>query len=122
MVQGWQVLWAVPAAVLIGFCFAGPALVMAAIAWNYDFFKYCFVLAVTPMFMLCGVFYPTDTLPAVLQHFFQILPLTHAVAPVRPLVTGQAMTGPLIHVGVLGLYAAVSYYLAVVLVRKRRLV
>ena len=120
--QGWQVLWAMPAVVLIGLCFAGPALVMAAIARNYDFFNYYFVLAVTPMFMLCGVFYPTNTLPAVLQHFVQILPLTHAVALVRPLVTGQALTEPLIHVGVLGLYAAVSYYLAVVLVRKRLLV
>lgn len=119
---GWEALWAIPAVFLIGLCFAGPAMIMSAFATNYDFFNYYFVLILTPMFMLCGVFYPTDTLPEAVQGFVQILPLTHAVALARPLVTGTELSQPLLHVAVLSAYALVSYYLAVVLTRRRLLV
>lgn len=119
---GWQALWALPVAFLIGLCFAGPALVMSALSANYDFFNYYFVLAVTPMFMLSGVFYPIESLPETMQGFVQILPLTHAVALTRPLVAGQDLTLPLLHLAVLTAYAAVAFYVAVALVRKRLLV
>ena len=122
VVQGWQAILVIPVVFLIGLCFAGPAMIMSAFATNYDFFNYYFVLVVTPMFLLSGVFYPIDTLPAIMQGFVQFLPLTHAVALTRPLVTGIPLTQPLLHLGVLLAYAAVSYYLAVVLVRKRLLV
>lgn len=72
--------------------------------------------------MLSGVFYPIDTLPAVMQGFVHILPLTHAVELIRPLVTGQALTQPITNVAVLAAFALVTYYLAVVLVRRRMLV
>lgn len=122
VVDGWQALWVLPAAFLIGLCFAGPAMIMASMANNYDFFNYYFVLVATPMFIVCGVFYPIDTLPPMMLNFVQVLPLTHAVALVRPLVTGIELTQPLLHVGVLVGYAVVSFYLAVVLVRRRLLV
>jgi lipooligosaccharide transport system permease protein len=113
---------AVPAAFLIGLCFAGPAIVMTAFSRGYDFFSYYFTLVITPMFMLCGVFYPTTSLPHWLQSAVQVLPLTHAVALVRPLVAGQALSRPGLHILVLMAYAAVCYYLAVILVRKRLIV
>jgi len=122
VVQGWQAILVIPVVFLIGLCFAGPAMIMSAFATNYDFFNYYFVLVVTPMFLLSGVFYPIDTLPAIMQGFVQFLPLTHAVALTRPLVTGIPLTQALLHLGVLLAYATVSYYLAVVLVRKRLLV
>ncbi|WP_236860571.1 ABC transporter permease [Candidatus Reidiella endopervernicosa] len=40
---------------------------MSTVASNYDFFSYYCALAITPMFMLCGVFYPIDTLPTMVQ-------------------------------------------------------
>lgn len=113
---------AVPAAFLIGLCFAGPAIVMSAFSRSYDFFSYYFTLVITPMFMLCGVFYPTSSLPGWLQSAVQALPLTHAVDLVRPLVAGQEPARPMLHVAVLLAYALVCYYLAVVLVRKRLIV
>lgn len=113
---------AVPAAFLIGLCFAGPAIVMSAFSRSYDFFSYYFTLVITPMFMLCGVFYPISSLPGWLQGAVQVLPLTHAVALVRPLVAGQQPGQPVLHILILLAYALVCYYLAVVLVRRRLIV
>lgn len=122
VVAGWQALWVLPVVFLAGMCFAGPAMMMSAVSTSYDFFNYFFVLVITPMYLLCGVFYPVETLPRALQGFIQFLPLTHAVALARPLVTGLPLDAVPLHVAVLAAYAAVSYYLAVVLVRKRLLV
>jgi lipooligosaccharide transport system permease protein len=121
-VQTITAVFAVPVAFLIGLCFAGPAIVMSAFSKSYDFFSYYFTLVITPMFMLCGVFYPITSLPEWLQSAVQVLPLTHAVALVRPLVAGQALTQPVLHILVLMTYALVCYYLAVVLVRKRLII
>ena len=122
VVASWNALWIIPVVFLTGLCFAGPAIMMTAFASNYDFFNYYFVLAVTPMFMVCGVFYPISTLPEAFQGVVQLLPLTHAVAMTRPLVSGQPLTDVLTHLAVLAIYAVVSFYFAVVLVRKRLLV
>jgi lipooligosaccharide transport system permease protein len=122
VVADWRALWVIPTVFLIGLCFAGPAIMMSAFASNYDFFNYYFVLVATPMFILCGVFYPVSTLPEALQGFVQVLPLTHAVALTRPLIAGQPLSAPGLHTAVLAGYAAISYYFAVVLVRRRLLV
>ena len=121
-VAEWRVLWAIPVLFLIGLTFAGPALVVTAFSPSYDFFSYYQTLILTPMFILCGVFYPTSTLPEAMQGFIQLLPLTHAVALVRPLVAGQPLTDVALHLAVLLSYAVVGFYLAVVLVRRRLLV
>lgn len=122
VVESWQALWVIPTVFLIGLCFAGPAIMMSVIAPSYDFFNYYFVLLITPMFIFCGVFYPVSTLPEAAQSFVQLLPLTHAVALTRPLITNQELTQPLLHVAVLAAYALVGYYFAVVMARKRLLV
>lgn len=122
VVQGWQALWAIPVVFLVGLCFAGPAIIMSALAASYDFFNYYSVLVLTPMFILCGVFYPIERLPEAMQEFVQFLPLTHAVDLTRALVAGTELTQPFLHLAVLALYAIVSYYIAVVLVRRKLLV
>lgn len=122
VVNSWQALWVIPVVFLIGLCFAGPAMIMSSLASNYDFFNYYFVLVVTPMFILCGVFYPVETLPEAMQGAVQVLPLTHAVILTRALVAGAELTQPLLHLTVLMLYAVISYYFAVVLVRRKLLV
>ncbi|MDH5445440.1 MAG: ABC transporter permease [Gammaproteobacteria bacterium] len=122
VVHGWQVIFVIPVVFLIGLCFAGPAIVMSSLASNYDFFNYYFVLVITPMFIVSGVFYPVSTLPELMQTAVQFLPLPHAVALTRPLVTGQELTQPVLHLTVLAVYAVVSYYIAVVMVRKKLLI
>ncbi|MEE8625483.1 MAG: ABC transporter permease [Acidiferrobacterales bacterium] len=111
-----------PVVFLIGLCFAGPAMVMTSISKGYDFFAYYFTLVITPMFIVCGVFYPTNVLPEFVQRFVQVLPLTHAVALTRPLIIGQPLTDVALHISVLLAYAVIGYYIAVILTRRRLVV
>jgi lipooligosaccharide transport system permease protein len=106
----------------VGLSFAGPALVMSALSRNYDFVNYYFVLAVTPMLILCGVFYPVEGLPEAMQTSIQALPLTHAVALTRPLVAGMPVSDVLLHLLVLAAYGLVGLHLALILARRRLLV
>jgi lipooligosaccharide transport system permease protein len=121
-IQQWDTaLLALPIIFLTGLAFAGPALAICAISPSYDFFLYYFTLAVTPMFLFCGVFYPIDTLPAFVQIIAQILPLTHAVALIRPLLTEMPLTMPLLHIAVLAVYAVAGFTLATRLAARRLL-
>lgn len=119
VVHGLAALWALPAAFLTGLAFAGPAMVMSTVADSYDFFNYYFVLVITPMLLVCGVFYPIDTLPEAMRIFVDWLPLTHAVELIRPLIVGSAPARPLLNLAVLAAFAAASFALAVTLARRR---
>lgn len=110
-----------PLVFLAGLAFAALGFIMTALAPGYDFFTYYFTLAITPMMMVCGVFYPVEQLPAWLQGLVQFLPLTHAVALARPLMTGAVPPDLLTPLLVLGGYAALGYYAALVLTRRRLL-
>jgi lipooligosaccharide transport system permease protein len=114
-------LWIIPLAFLIGLTFASLGLVMNALSPSYDFFLYYFTLFVTPMVLLCGVFFPVDKLPEAVQAVSAVLPLTHAVELSRPLVSGVVPTNILLHVLVLLAYAAAGFYAALVLSRRRLL-
>lgn len=118
-IDSWGALLCLPAFILVGLCFAGPALLVAAVARSWDIFAYYVTLAITPMFIFCGVFYPTSSLPASVQSVVSYLPLTHAVALIRPLAAGLPVTDAPLHVVVLAAYAVVGFYLAVVLTRRR---
>ena len=109
----------VPVAFLIGLCFSGLGLVMTAMAKSYDFFMYWFTLAITPMMLLCGVFYPIANMPGWLQALAQALPLTHGIALGRPLLLGRWPDAPLLHVAVLLAYGVAGFALAMRLFRRR---
>jgi lipooligosaccharide transport system permease protein len=114
-------LWIIPLTVLIGLTFGSLGLVMTALAPSYDFFLYYFTLVITPMVLLCGVFFPVAQLPPLLQDVSAALPLTHAIDLARPLVTGRVPHLAWLHVVVLAAYAAAGFYLALVLTRRRLL-
>ena len=112
-------LWTLPAIFLIGLTFSGLGLIITALAPSYDFFMYYFTLLITPMTLLSGVFFPLSQLPAPAQLLAQALPLTHAVALVRPLQQGMLPTHTLLHAGVLGLIALLAFLVALKLARRR---
>jgi lipooligosaccharide transport system permease protein len=112
-------LLCVPLFFLAGMSFAGLALVVCARAPGYDFFSYYTTLVMTPMFLFCGVLYPIETLPDWLQRIAQALPLTHAVALLRPLAAGTWPADAALHAGVLSAYAGIGFYVAVAAVRRR---
>jgi len=114
-------LWILLVLPLVGLTFGGLGLTITAVSPSYDFFMYYFTLFITPMAMLSGVFYPIDQLPAALRAFAHVLPLTHAIELVRPLFFGTVPTMIPVHVAVLLAYAAIGFYAAVVLFRRRLL-
>jgi lipooligosaccharide transport system permease protein len=114
-------LWAIPVVFLTGLAFAGMGLVMTALSPSYDFFMYYFTLVITPMMLVCGVFFPVSQLPEPLQAVTQLLPLTHAVELVRPLMSGAVPVAIPLHLAVLAGYAVAGFYLALVLTRRRLL-
>lgn len=121
-VSGPLALVCIPVVFLVGLAFAGIAVAFSAVSPSYDFFSYYMTLGLTPMFLLCGVFYPVASLPEWMQPAVQLLPLSHAVAIVRPLATGGAVEGLALHLAVLAGFAAVGFHVAVALVRRRFIV
>lgn len=121
-VHSFWAIAAIPVIFVSGLCFSAPALLVSTKARSYDFFNYYFTMVATPMFILCGVFYPVTTLPQWLQSFVALLPLTHAIALIRPLITGGTVAAPLLHLLVLLLYAGVFYAIATAAARRKFLV
>jgi len=120
-VDGWLALWALPAILLAGLAFAALGLIMTALAPSYDFFMYYFTLFVTPMILLCGVFFPVDQLPAAARVVSDWLPLAHLVQLVRPLANGEVPADVFRHVAGLALVAVAAFWLALGLTRRRLL-
>ncbi|MDO9226425.1 MAG: ABC transporter permease [Pseudomonadota bacterium] len=110
-----------PVIVLTGLCFAGLGLAVNAVSPNFDFFLYYFTLAITPMVLLGGVFYPATALPAWLSTLAAVLPLTHAIELARPLLLGRWPESVLPHVLVLLGYGLAGFMLSLRLTRKRLL-
>jgi len=114
-------LWILPVLPLIGLTFGGLGLTITAVSPSYDFFMYYFTLFITPMVLLCGVFFPPDQLPPLVQAVAAWLPLTHAVALVRPLLFGEIPAGIAGHVAALLAVAAIAFWIALTLIRRRLL-
>lgn len=119
LVASPMALLIIPVILLTGLVFAGLGLIMTALSPSYDFFMYYFTLAITPMMLFCGVFFPLEQLPPLAQTIAQLLPLSHAVALARPLMNGLVPDLAGVHVLVLALYAGVSYAIARHLLVKR---
>ncbi len=117
--HSWLSLWVIPLSLLVGLCFAATGLIVTALAPGYEFFMYYFTLVITPMTLLCGVFFPVEELPSMLQGASSILPLTHAVNLARPLLNGAIPGHIASDIAVLLAYALAGFYVSLVLFRKR---
>ena len=112
-------LLVLPLAVFFGFMFASLSITYASQAPSVNAFNFFFSLFVYPMFFFSGVFFPLEELPDALERFAWVLPLTPAVHVTRNLVEGELALSMLWSVlGIAGA-AAVFYYLALVLMRRR---
>ncbi|MCF8167717.1 MAG: ABC transporter permease [Rhodoferax sp.] len=114
-----KLLVAWPILLGVGITFACIALIVNALAKGYDFFTYYFTLFLTPMMFLSGVFFPLEQLPHAVRMVADWLPLSSAVALVRPLFMDQWPADALRHATVLVVFAAVSFWVALALTRKR---
>ena len=102
-----------------GVTFSSIALIFNALAKGYDFFTYYFTLFMTPMMFLSGVFFPLEQLPVAVRAVSAWLPLSNAIALVRPLFMDQWPTDALRHGAVLVIYAVAAFWIALALTRKR---
>ncbi|WP_323032160.1 ABC transporter permease [Brachymonas denitrificans] len=108
-----------PVLLLASICFASMALIFNALASGYDFFTYYFTLFLTPTMFLSGVFFPQSQLPPLVRHVAEWLPLSQAVMLVRPLFLGEWPQQAWLHLGVLAGTAALSFWVALALTRRR---
>ena len=117
--HSWKLLAAWPILLCVGITFSCIALIFNALAKGYDFFSYYFTLFLTPMMFLSGVFFPRDQLPDIVRDISAWLPLTQAIALVRPLFLDQWPADAVLHLGVLAVYALVAWKIALHLTKKR---
>jgi len=101
--------WAIfawPAALLIGFGFAGVGMALTTFMRSWQDFEFV-QLAIVPMFLFSGTFYPLSAYPEAIRWLVEITPLYQAVHLVRGLTTGAVSVSLLAPVGyLLGLGAA----------------
>lgn len=114
-----KLLLAWPLLLGVGVTFSCIALVFNALAKGYDFFTYYFTLCITPMMFLSGIFFPLEQLPPLVRLLSQGLPLTNAVALVRPLFMDEWPSQAWQHGLVLLVYSAGGFWLALALTRRR---
>lgn len=104
---------------LTGLAFALFGVWVSAIVPSINTFDYVITGLLTPMFMVAGTFFPVTQLPAWAATAAWFNPLFHCVELVRGAVFGHLGIDDLVHVGVLVLFAAVMWGLAVWKMRAR---
>lgn len=114
----WSVL-ALGLVFLIGLLFASLSMLVTARAPSYDFFSYYFTLAIAPMFLFSGIFFPVSNLPHWAQTFAWFLPLTHGVSASRALFTGNMGWGIAGDLLWLAVFTAIIFVVALRSIRKR---
>jgi lipooligosaccharide transport system permease protein len=88
VVESWWAVLAVPAAILIGFGFAGAGL--ACTTYMRSFMDFDYVnLVLVPLFLFSATFFPLSRYPAGLEAIIRLTPLYQGVALERSLVFGD---------------------------------
>jgi lipooligosaccharide transport system permease protein len=87
LTSSWWTVLALPAAMLIGYAFAGTGMALTTWMKSWQDFEYI-QLVIMPMFLFSGTFYPIDTYPSWLQWIVQITPLYQGVTLCRGFTTG----------------------------------
>ena len=86
-IESWWALLALPAATLIGLCFAGVGTAATTFMRSWQDFD-LIQLAILPLFLFSATFYPLSTYPSGVQVVVEFTPLYHGVALLRQLTLG----------------------------------
>ena len=100
-------LLAVPAALLIGYAFAGVGMAVTTFMRSWQDFDMV-QLVILPLFLFSATFYPLSTYPAALQAVIELTPLYHGVALLRGLTLGAVGPGTLIDVAYLAVMGTIG--------------
>jgi lipooligosaccharide transport system permease protein len=111
LIESWWALLALPAAVLIGYAFAGAGMALTTFMRSWQDFEFV-QLTTMPMFLFSATFYPVDTYPGAIRWLVEITPLYQGVTLERAFTTGTVSWALLVNalylaaMGTLGLYVA----------------
>jgi lipooligosaccharide transport system permease protein len=94
IVSPWAVL-AIPVALLIGFAFGAIGMAVTSFFRSWQDFDLV-QLAILPMFLFSGTFFPISAYPPPLQLAVQLTPLSHAIALERAATLGLFEPGNLV--------------------------
>jgi lipooligosaccharide transport system permease protein len=96
----WWSLLALPAATLIGLCFAGVGTAATTFMRSWQDFDLV-QLAILPLFLFSATFYPLSTYPTAGRWVVELTPLYHGVALLRQLTLGEVEWSALGHIAYL---------------------
>ena len=109
IVSWWGIL-AVPVAILTGLAFSAPLAAYASGCETDQSFSIIMRLAIVPLFLFSGTFFPVSQLPDAAQPLAWLSPLWHGVEPARSFTTGH-IDWPitLVHLAILAAIAAAGW-------------
>ena len=108
--SAWAVA-ALPAALLIGFAFAGAGMAATTFMRSWQHFEFI-TLATLPMFLFSTTFYPLSVYPRPIQIVVECTPLYQGVTLVRALTLGAVGPGLLWYAAYLALMGLTGLYVA----------
>jgi lipooligosaccharide transport system permease protein len=111
LVHSWWGVLALPAAIVIGYAFAGVGLAAATFMRSWQDFD-LIQLVQLPMFLFSTTFYPLSVYPNAVQWIVRFSPLYHAIELVRSFTLGTVGTATLVNVGYLLLLGTVGMLIA----------
>ena len=98
LIPSWWGLLAIPASVLIAFGFASIGMAITSYITSFQQMG-AINLALLPMFLFSGAFYPIEVFPDTAQMIIKALPLYHGVTLIRGLTLGEVDISLLGHAG-----------------------
>lgn len=111
LIESPLALLALPAALLIGMAFAGAGL--AGATWIRSFVDFDYVaLAMIPLFLFSGVFFPLSRYPETVATIIEFTPLYQGVELQRALILGEVGPGLLFNVAYLTIMGIVGMRIA----------
>jgi lipooligosaccharide transport system permease protein len=118
--DSWWSILILPVGILTGLAFATPLAAFAVTQDSDGGFSLIFRLAVIPLFLFSGVFFPISQLPSGLRIIAYVTPLWHGVDLCRQLAVGQAtLASGAIHVGYLVAVATLGIAIGRITFRRR---
>ena len=100
LIHSWWGLLALPAAIVVGFGFAGIGIGASTFLRSWQDFD-TVQLVQLPMFLFSATFYPLSVYPVAIQWFVRFSPLYHAITLIRSLTLGTVGPINLVHAGYL---------------------
>ncbi|MGH3050776.1 MAG: ABC transporter permease, partial [Gaiellaceae bacterium] len=111
LIHSWWGALALPAALVVGFGFAGIAIGASTFVRSWQDFD-TVQLVQLPMFLFSATFYPLNVYPVAIQWVVRFSPLYHAIVLIRSLTLGTVGTGNLVDAGYLVALGSIGIWIA----------